>query len=238
VLDAGKLQCHAIGMRSRLWASLVLLMLVAGAATVAPEGAAAVAPEGAAAVAPEGAATSIEAGGEQDPKPSVRVPDGETLRRAQALSRTTAEHKRLQKLAGEWQVTLRTHGPDGKVQEGTGKVLGQSMLGGRYVVLNLKAKMQGQDVEAVQIVGFDTLRLAYTSSWRDNATTWPVECYGGIGKDADVLTMTGVLHDALTPNGRGFRLVLDLREKDQVTVKVYEERGLDDTLLQEQVWKR
>lgn len=235
MLDAGKLQCHAMGMRSRLWAGLVLLMLVA--ATVAPENLARerVAPEN---LALESVAPPLVGQRGQDPKPAPRGPDGETLRRAQELSRTTVEHERLQKLAGEWQVTLRTHGPDGKVQEGSGKVLGQSMLGGRYVVLNLKAKMQGHDVEAVQIVGFDTLHLAYTSSWRDNATTWPVECHGGLGKDADVLTMTGTLHDAHTPTGRGFRLVIDLREPDQVTVKVFEDRGLDDALLQEQLWQR
>lgn len=228
MLDAGKLQCHAIRMRSRLWASLVLLVLVAGAATVAPDDTA----------GPKDAAPPVVVGVEQDPKPAVGAPNGETLRRAQALSRTTVEHERLRKLAGEWQVTLRTHGSDGKVQEGSGKVLGQSMLGGRYVVLNLKAKMQGQDVEAVQIVGFDTLRSAYTSSWRDNATTWPVECHGGLGKDADVLTMTGTLRDAQTPDGRGFRLEIDLREQDQVTVKVFEDRGLEDVLLQEQLWQR
>ncbi len=193
-----------------------MLLLVAAAATVAPQ-------------------VHLR---EQDPKPSVRAPDGETLRLAQELSRTTVEHERLQKLAGEWQVTLRTHGPDGKVQESRGKVAGQSMLGGRYVVCNLHAKLQGRAVEAVQIIGFDTMRKAYTSSWRDNATTWPVECHGGVGKDADVLTMTGMLHDAHTPNGRGFRMVIDLRQKDQVTVKVFEERGLDEVLLQEQLWTR
>ena len=227
MLDAGKLRCHAIGMRSRLWASLVLLVLVATAAMVAREN-----------VAPENVASPSEQRGAQDPKPAPRGPDGETLRRAQLLSRTSVEHERLQRLAGEWQVTLRTFSADGKVQEASGKILGQSMLGGRYIVLNLKAKMQGQDVEAVQIIGFDTLRKAYTSSWRDNATTWPVACHGGLGKDADVLTMTGMLHDAYTPNGRGFRLVIDLREKDQVTVKIFEERGLDETPLQEQIWKR
>ena len=175
---------------------------------------------------------------DQDPKPSVRAPDGETLRLAQELSRTTGEHERLQKLAGEWQVTLRTHSPDGKVQEVRGKLVGQSMLGGRYVVCNLQAKLQGRAVEAVQIVGFDTLRNAYTSSWRDNATTWSVESHGGVGKDADVLTMTGTLHDAHTPNGRGFGMVIDLRKKDQVTVNVFEERGLEEVLLQAQVWTR
>ena len=226
-------------MRSRLWAGLVLMVLVATAAMVTPENVSHgnVEPENVAAesLVLEQSVLPSELRGAQDPEPA---PDGEALRRAQALSRTTAEHDRLQKLVGEWRVTLRTFRADGKVQEVRGKVLGQAMLGGRYIVLNLKAKMQGRDVEAVQIVGFDTLRNAYTSSWRDNATTWPVSCHGGLGNDANVLTMTGMLHDAHTPNGRGFRLVIDLREKDQVTVKAFEDRGLGDTLMQEQIWER
>ena len=205
-------------MRSRLWVGLVVLLGVGIAAT-----------------------------GGQDPKPVVRAPGGETLRRAQALSQTTAEHERLGKLAGKWQVTLRTRLPvgvkserdgDAAMQEDRGTVVGQTIFGGRYVVLNYQLKLQGQAVEAIQIVGFDTLRQAFTSSWRDNATTWPVESLGGVGKDPDVLTLTGSLRDAASPEGRGFRLTFDLRAKDQITVRIHEDRGLQEVLLQEQIWQR
>ena len=164
------------------------------------------------------------------------------------------EHERLAKLAGKWQVTLRTRLPDGgkpaaglpptaaaaaaAMQEDRGTVVGSSMLGGRYVVLNYQLKLQGRAVEAVQILGFDTLQQAFTSTWRDSATTWSVDCLGGVSKDADVLTLTGQLRDAKTPDGRGFRLTLDLRKLDQVTVQIHEDRGMEEVLLQEQVWQR
>ena len=60
----------------------------------------------------------------QDPKPNVRQPDAESLRRARELSKTVAQHDVLRSLGGKWSVTLRTTAPDGKVHEDTGKVAG------------------------------------------------------------------------------------------------------------------
>ena len=179
----------------------------------------------------------------QDPKPVPRAPAGDVLRRAQELSKTTAEHERLLSLSGKWDVVLRTSvddvgAPGGGVREDKGMVVGQSMLGGRFIALNLKAKVQGRAVEGLQILGFDTLRKAYTSSWRDNATTWSLDCLGGLGRDPDLLKLTGSLRDASTPEGRSVSMTIDMRVKDQVTVRICEERGLDEVLMQEQVWKR
>lgn len=179
----------------------------------------------------------------QDPKPVARAPAGDVLRRAQELSRTTVEHERLLDLRGKWDVVLRTSvgsagTPGGGMREDKGTVVGQSMLGGRFLALNFQAKLQGRAVEGLQILGFDTLRQAYTSSWRDNATTWSLDCQGGLGSDPQLLKLTGSLRDASTPEGRPMSMTIDMRAKDQVTIRIYEERGLDEMLMQEQVWRR
>lgn len=181
-------------------------------------------------------------GAGQDPQPQpakrvVRPPEGELLRRAQELSRTAVQHDRLAKLVGKWKLTTRTFA-DGEVREGKGAVVGQAILGGRYVVLNFQTSVLGRDVEAVQIVGFDTLRNQYTSSWRDNQTTWPVECAGEPGKDADVLTLTGSLRDAANPDGQRLRVVMDLRNEDQVDVQMHVGNGDAAMLMQEQSLRR
>lgn len=179
----------------------------------------------------------------QDPKPgsaerSAPTPDGETLQRAQELSRTTVEHDRLAKLAGKWKLTLRTPLVGGKVRQEKGTVVGQPILGGRYVVLNFRMSLSGRDVEAVQIVGFDTLRHLYTSSWRDNQTTWPIQSSGSPGKEADLLHLAGSLRDAETPRGQALRMTLDMRTKDQVTVRLHTGVRDKEVLMQEQVWRR
>lgn len=190
-----------------------------------------------------GTATLVPAVLEQDPKPggakpSVRTPDGETLRRAQELSRTTVEHDRLAKLAGNWNLTVRTPLEGGKVRKERGTVVGQPILGGRYVVCNFRMSLSGREVEAVQIVGFDTMRQLYTSSWRDNQMTWPIRCSGEPGKEAELLDLAGSLRDADTPDGQTIRMTLDMRSKDQVTVRVHTGGREKEVLMQEQVWKR
>jgi len=184
------------------------------------------------------AAVCLAAAAVQDPKPNVRRPDADSLRRARDLAKTAPAHDVLRRLGGEWQVTLRTTAPNGKVHEDTGKVAGTAMLGGRYVALNFELKLQGNDLEAVQILGFDTLKGLYTASWRDTGTTWAVDCQGEPGKDVGVITMHGSMVDAFTPNGRPFRLQLDVRERQQVVVKIWEGMVGKEVLVQEQRWVR
>lgn len=174
----------------------------------------------------------------QDPKPNVRRPDAQALRRARELSQTAPEHDVLRRLAGKWKITMRTTAPDGKVHEDTGAVAGQAMLGGRYLALNYELDVQGNEVEALQILGYDTLKGLYTASWRDTGTTWAVRCQGEPGKELGRLTMHGTMVDAYTPNGRGFRLDIDARERGEVQVKIWEGMVGKEVLLQEQRWVR
>ncbi|MFN3240781.1 MAG: DUF1579 family protein [Planctomycetota bacterium] len=174
----------------------------------------------------------------QDPKPNVRQPDAESLRRARELSKTVAQHDVLRRLGGKWNVTVKTTAPDGKVHEDTGKVAGVGMLGGRYVALNFELDLQGNELQALQIVGFDTLKGLYTASWRDTGSTWGVECRGEPGDDVNVITMRGSMVDAFTPNGRPFRLQFDVRERGEVLVRIWEGMAGKEVLLQEQRWVR
>ena len=218
-VDVSSVGCHAYRMSSRRCVQLLLVM----------------------------AGSFAGAGFIQDPKPAkspkatqpdVRVPDGETLRRAQELSRTTVHHDRVKKLTGQWEVTVRSPLPGGKTREDKGTVFGMPILGGRDVARNYKLSILGRDIDALQMVGFDTLRSQYTSTWRDNQTTWSVECAGEPGKDADLLELAGRLHDAESPDGKPTRLTFDLRTEHQVTVRVHTGSGEDAALMQEQVWRQ
>ena len=218
-MDVSSVECHAYRMSSRRCVQLLLVLAgsFAGADFI------------------------------QDPKPAkspkakqpdVRAPDGETLRRAQELSRTTVHHDRVKKLSGQWEVTVRSPLPGGKTREDKGTVFGMPTLGGRYVILSYKMSILGRDIEALQMIGFDTLRSQYTSTWRDNQTTWSVECAGEPGKEADLLELAGRLHDAESPGGKPTRLTFDLRTEHQVTVRIHAGSGEDAVLMQEQVWRQ
>jgi len=174
----------------------------------------------------------------QDPKPTVRQPDADALRRARDLARTAPEHEVFRRLAGSWRVKLRTTAPSGEVHEDEGAVVGRAMLGGRYLGLAFELDLQGNPLEAMQILGYDRLKGLYTASWRDTGTTWSVECQGAPGDDPAVITMFGSMVDAFTPDGRPFRLQLDARDRAEVRVKIWEGMLGREVLLQEQRWSR
>lgn len=174
----------------------------------------------------------------QDP-----VEHAQMLKQAQLLARTWEPHQRLQQLAGTWDVAVRTTVPGAPEAEGRGALTGKSMLGGRYVVLNFQFDLQGAPLEAVQILGFDNLRQSYTSSWRDDLSTWAVECAGGAEpKDPAKLRLQGQLADARDPAGRPFRCEIDLPPPDQpkgaVQVRLYDTIGGREVLVQRQDWTR
>lgn len=171
------------------------------------------------------------------PQDPARQPD--VLQRAADLAQVTESHRRLGRLAGVWDATFRTTPPGSAEQEGRGIVEATVILGGRYVQLTHRLGLGGRDVEALQILGFDALRQLYTSSWRDELSTWSVECSGVPTPGApDVLRMEGTLADARDPAGRPFRCELDMSAKDRVQVRWFETSGGAEHLVQAQQWSR
>jgi len=173
--------------------------------------------------------------------PQDPVADAQMLKRAQQLAIPVAQHELLKALAGTWDVTVRTTPPGGAESVETGTMVGKTMLGGRYVVLNFTLQLQGKPCEAVQILGFDTLAQQYTASWRDDHSTWSVECRGNVdAANPERMRMRGTLVDARDAAGRPFAFELLLPKPDGKTVEVtvhdtYEGR---EFLLQKQTWTR
>ena len=172
--------------------------------------------------------------GPQDP-----VPDPKLLHEAKQLSLPTEHHTRLQRLLGDWEVSVRTPVAGGEPREERGRMNAGAILGGRFLVLNFVLELQGAKVEGVQILGFDTLHQLYTASWRDDLSTWSVECSGPPSAEApDVLVLTGTLADVRDPTGRPFKLVLDLSKERAVTMRTFATAGGTDVELQSQQWTK
>jgi hypothetical protein len=170
----------------------------------------------------------------QDPRP-----DPATLHRAKQLSLTTEHHTRLQQVLGEWDVAVHTALPGGDPREDRGKLVAASILGGRYMVLNFTLELQDAKLDAVLILGFDTLRQVYTASWRDSLSTWSVDCSGApTAETPDVLTMVGTVADARDPTGRPLRLVLELAKDKPITMRTFETIGGKEVEVQVQRWTK
>lgn len=181
-----------------------------------------------------GALLLLCGGAGQDPQPAASV-----LQETFELARVGAPHRLLARLVGTWDVAIETNAADGSVAAGTGRLTAQAMLGDRYVVLNHRLQLAGTALEAVQILGYDALAQAYTSSWRDDHSTWSVEAAGSADADApERLSLRGALRDAADPDGRPFRIELDLRAADAVTMRLFEGPRGSEVLRQTQRWTR
>lgn len=176
----------------------------------------------------------------QDPQPDPAV-----LQHAQELARTGAPHRVLARLCATWDIAIETpQAGGGEPRRDSGTAVGTTVLGGRYVALDHSLQLAGHPVHALQLLGFDMLRELYTSSWRDDLSTWAVEAAGPASEqEPDLLVLRGTLVDAANPTGRAFRMAIDLRTPDVVTVRVLgrvdegdEARG--DVVLQTQRWTK
>ncbi|MBL8726824.1 MAG: DUF1579 family protein [Planctomycetes bacterium] len=174
-----------------------------------------------------------------DPVAQDPMPPPSALQRAAELARPAEPHQRLQRLLGSWQVTSTTTtaaGAEARVERGT--IEGTSLLGGRYVMLHYRLQVEGGGLEAVQLLGFHTLHQLYTSSWRDDHSTWAIECNGPPDAAApDRLVLHGTLVDVQDAEGHPFRLELDLGD-ERVEVRLFETVGGAPVLRQTQQWTR
>jgi hypothetical protein len=177
---------------------------------------------------------SLFAAASQDPMPSAAA-----LQRAAELARPAEPHQRLQRLLGHWQVTATTTTTaDAAPRVDHGTIEGTSLLGGRYVMLHHQLQVEGGGLEAIQLLGFHTLHQLYTSSWRDDHSTWSIECNGPFDAAApDRLVLHGTLVDVRDPEGRPFRLELDLGD-ERIDVRLFDTVAGKLALRQSQQWTR
>lgn len=176
-------------------------------------------------------------------RPDVQDPavSPEDLRLARRLAEPGEPHRLLARLAGAWDITVHATPPGAKQRTERGTVVGRAILGGRYVVLNYRFVHRGQPLEGVQILGYDTLRRQFTSSWRDDHSTWAVECAGSAAPEMpERIQLRGELRDARDPGGRPFRLALTLPPDggDKVAASLHDTLDGEEFLLQSQEWTR
>lgn len=171
----------------------------------------------------------------QEPKPSAQEPkpadpaapgssvpgapagvaDLDPIELAKAMNATMQlatpgpQHAKLCAHEGYHEVVMDLTPPGAPAQQFQGEARAMSVLGGRYLLVNLRVKLAGVIMEGLYVFGFDNLRQNYTMSWRDSLSTWAVDCSGPPPeKEADPVEMKGVLVDAASPTGREFGVEL------------------------------
>ena len=123
--------------------------------------------------APVGAATA----------PSGQPNPQEMMKQMMQMSKLNENHKLLTDLDGNWNYTIKfwmNPDPNAPPQQSKGTASRKSVMGGRYVVMDVTGKMQmpGEDgkmkemqFKGMGVEGYDNVKQKFVASWIDNMGT-------------------------------------------------------------------
>lgn len=132
-------------------------------------------------------------------------------------------HTFLGQLSGKWDLTVRLPtGPDGKWSESKGSAEYKSVLGGRFVVEEVKCDLFGQPFEWVGLYGFDNQRKKFTAVWVDNFGTSTEMGEGVADSSGKTITYVGEQHDPRTGGKQKYKWILKISDANNMQIEMIE----------------
>lgn len=144
------------------------------------------------------------------------------------------EHKGLATLAGDWVQMIRTFQGE-KVKETKGKATYRTILGGRFVVEEVKADVGGFKWEWMGIYGYDKHKKVFTATWFDDMDTTTESAEGTFDDATKTLTFVGQHDNPGTGKMEKFKWTIRWEDQNrQVTVTMLgiDENGKDQKKLE------
>jgi hypothetical protein len=129
------------------------------------------------------------------------------------------EHKKLDTLAGSWEVAVTFVIEPGK--EGKGKAACESKwaLGGRFLHQKYESVFMGQPLIVEQYLGFDRHKRKVVELYMNSMDTGVMHNEGDFSKDGKTITCTGTKLDAATGKDAKIRTVTTVIDKDNYTLE-------------------
>ena len=135
---------------------------------------------------------------EKDAKPAA--PDQEEMmKKWMAVATPGAEHKALEALVGEWEVTSKWWmAPDAPPTESKGTSKVHAILGGRFVQEDYAGQFMGRPMNGLGLTGYDNFKKRYSSVWMDDAGTAMYTSTGKATADGKSFTFNGRMDDPMS----------------------------------------
>jgi hypothetical protein len=107
----------------------------------------------------------------------------EMMKQMAEMSKLNENHKLLADMNGNWNYTIKfwmNPDPNAPPQESKGSATRKSILGGRYVVMDVTGKVQMPDAtgkmkemqfKGMGVEGYDNVKKKFVGSWIDNMST-------------------------------------------------------------------
>jgi Protein of unknown function (DUF1579) len=172
---------------------------------------------------------------------SAAAPSGqpnmqEMMKQMMEMSKLNENHKLLADLDGNWNYTIRfwmNPDPNAPPQQSKGTATRKSVMGGRYVMMDVSGKMQmpGEDgkmkdmqFKGMGVEGYDNVKKKFVASWIDNMGTGIQFSDGTYDPATKTLTYTSEM-EPMPGMKMPVREVIKIADNNHMTLEWYENHG-------------
>jgi hypothetical protein len=160
----------------------------------------------------------------------------EMMKQMMEMSKLNENHKLLADMNGNWNYTIKfwmNPDPSAPPQQSKGTATRKSVMGGRYVVMDVSGKMQmpGEDgkmkdmqFKGMGVEGYDNVKQKFVGSWIDNMGTGIQFSDGTYDPATKTLTYTSEI-EMMPGMKTPVREVLKIADKDHMMLEWYETHG-------------
>lgn len=150
----------------------------------------------------------------QDGSDANPMEDPEVMAAMAKYMTPVEQHAEMAAKVGKWNVASKVWmGPGTEPMEMAAKADAHMILGGRFFVESFTGEMMGMPFEGQSTMGYNTITEEFWSMWIDSMSTGFALATGTQAEDG-TLEMKGMMHDAMSPEGRPYRLVTHPTKRD------------------------
>jgi hypothetical protein len=170
-------------MKTSLFVTAFLAAISLAVSSFAQESTTSPAPGGKVGNTGQVAVPANPAGGTGSSAPAGQSNAADMMKQMTEMSKLNENHKLLSSLDGNWDYTIKfwmNPNPGAPPQESKGSATRKSIMGGRYVMMDVSGKMQmpGEDGKMKDVTfkgmgmeGYDNVKKKFVASWIDNMGT-------------------------------------------------------------------
>jgi hypothetical protein len=186
---------------------------------------------------PGGQVTNTPQAAAAPAQPGTGQPNAaDMMKQMMELSKLNENHKLLSSLDGNWDYAIKfwmNPDPNAKPQESKGTATRKSIMGGRYVMMDVSGKMQmpGEDgkmkdmmFKGMGMEGYDNVKKKFVASWIDNMGTGIEFSEGTYDPATKSFTYTSEM-EPVPGMKTAVREVIKVADNNHMSLEWYENQG-------------